>query len=562
MAKQRITFIIIAGFFLFVCVAVNYAEDMTITTYYPSPNGTYDALNVKRLSVGDTNGDGSINASDVSASSGYLLVADKIGVGTRSPSSGLAFGGRSLIIFNKDTGSETTGNIIGGMGFIGYGVSHGQFDYRAGTGFEMLNVSNDGPSISHAATTFAPLYLSSLYATSTIGNRSTNIGQQMEIGSSALTTLRFDSDAYRVFAGGTSGSGELVRITEGGNVGIGTTNPGEINSNAKLALNSSGHTYFTINAPLAYQSSISFGEQTNGQDIVIYRPEGTRDLSIYTATNGNSVRVLQNGNVGIGTSNPYYKLDVQGGGFRVGDVFDVSIGCADFKIGYSGRRGTPGRALVDLGNALSLNHGADWPYTYIYGTVSYPSSQELKKDIKYLTNKDYEYLLDQVRAYDISRYHYKKESQNSSYHLGLIAEHSPKTVVTDDGKAIKAMDYTSLIFGGLKALTLQVDKMANYGMSDIKLKKDIVSLGGVIEKLKKIRGVKFHWINKDAGTRPEIGVIAQEVEREFPELVWTDPKSGYKFVKYEKLAPVLIEAIKEQQKQIEELRSEIKKLTR
>jgi len=48
------------------------------------------------------------------------------------------------------------------------------------------------------------------------------------------------------------------------------------------------------------------------------------------------------------------------GGLTVQDNFTASIGCADFLIGYSGRRGSPGRALVDLGNDLRLNYGGDW----------------------------------------------------------------------------------------------------------------------------------------------------------------------------------------------------------
>jgi len=95
--------------FLSILPSVVSAEEMTITTYYPSPNGAYDALNVKRLSVGDTNGDGSINASDVSASSGYLLVADKVGVGTISPRGAIDVGNTGTIYtkeihFVSDTG--------------------------------------------------------------------------------------------------------------------------------------------------------------------------------------------------------------------------------------------------------------------------------------------------------------------------------------------------------------------------------------------------------------------------------------------------------------------------
>ncbi len=52
----------------------------------------------------------------------------------------------------------------------------------------------------------------------------------------------------------------------------------------------------------------------------------------------------------------------------------------------------------------------------------------------------------------------------------------------------------------------------------------------------------------------QVGLIAQEVEEVLPEAVGKSP-DGYKTVDYEKLVPVLVEAIKEQQKQIDELRS-------
>ena len=59
----------------------------------------------------------------------------------------------------------------------------------------------------------------------------------------------------------------------------------------------------------------------------------------------------------------------------------------------------------------------------------------------------------------------------------------------------------------------------------------------------------------------QIGIIAQELEQEFPELVNTD-KDGYKAIAYDKLTAVLLEAIKSQQREIEGLKqtiAEIKK---
>jgi hypothetical protein len=56
-------------------------------------------------------------------------------------------------------------------------------------------------------------------------------------------------------------------------------------------------------------------------------------------------------------------------------------------------------------------------------------------------------------------------------------------------------------------------------------------------------------------TKKEIGLIAQDLEQVYPELVSTD-QDGYKSVQYSHLVPVLIEAIKEQQKQIEGLKKQ------
>ena len=65
---------------------------------------------------------------------------------------------------------------------------------------------------------------------------------------------------------------------------------------------------------------------------------------------------------------------------------------------------------------------------------------------------------------------------------------------------------------------------------------------------------------KSTGTlylnEPTLGVIAQEVESVLPEVISTR-ESGYKGVRYEKIIPLLIQAIKEQQDQIDELKKQL-----
>jgi len=86
--------------------------------------------------------------------------------------------------------------------------------------------------------------------------------------------------------------------------------------------------------------------------------------------------------------------------------------------------------------------------------------------------------------------------------------------------------------------------------SDERLKKNVTQLSNVLEKLERIRGVSFEWnevyesLGRSSG-RKEIGVIAQEVEAQFPELVTVWGEENYRAVDYGKLTGVLIEAIKE-----------------
>jgi phage-related tail fiber protein len=94
--------------------------------------------------------------------------------------------------------------------------------------------------------------------------------------------------------------------------------------------------------------------------------------------------------------------------------------------------------------------------------------------------------------------------------------------------------------------------------SDARFKTDIVTIEDAVGLVEQLRGVTFNWVDTGA---PTIGLIAQEVEEVLPELVTTD-EDGYKSVAYSNMVGVLIEAIKDQQAQIDELREMVLNLSK
>ena len=85
--------------------------------------------------------------------------------------------------------------------------------------------------------------------------------------------------------------------------------------------------------------------------------------------------------------------------------------------------------------------------------------------------------------------------------------------------------------------------------SDIRVKKNIVQLTHSLAKILKVNGVNFEWRNDEFPEKKfkkgkDIGVIAQNIETQFPEIVETGSDT-YKSVAYQKLVAPLIEAVKE-----------------
>ena len=92
--------------------------------------------------------------------------------------------------------------------------------------------------------------------------------------------------------------------------------------------------------------------------------------------------------------------------------------------------------------------------------------------------------------------------------------------------------------------------------SDIKLKKDLQRITSVLPSLGNIFAYRYKWLSPNRGQELQIGLVAQEVQKVYPELV-QQSEEGILSVSYTKFVPLLVEAVKEQQSEIQKLRDQI-----
>ena len=159
-------------------------------------------------------------------------------------------------------------------------------------------------------------------------------------------------------------------------------------------------------------------------------------------------------------------------------------------------------------------------------------------------------------------------NNGSGYASGGAASASTATVVDDtstnatyypmlgqasSGNTAPKVSSTKLTFNPSTGLLTSTDYNSS---SDERLKTNIKPVENALDKVIALRGVSFNW--KEGGAKA-IGLIAQEVEEVIPEIVSQD-ENGYLGIRYNNLIGVLIEAIKDQQEQIDNLKNKIDKL--
>jgi hypothetical protein len=285
-------------------------------------------------------------------------------------------------------------------------------------------------------------------------------------------------------------------------------------------------------------------------------PDGTKQTTAavsgsgwwnQTAT-GNHIYNNNSGNVGIGNSSPDYKL-VVGGQCYISE-------------GLSINKTNPTRELEV------------WGTSRLYDTVlihTYGTSKDAKAvlDICHYNSSGADSVGARISSWWNVGMFLNNGGGDADTKIHFQQQDTTKWLILHDGSDTGSLKINSIGTGSVLNLRSDGDigimKSPEVGYrldvngdiqcvnlnqtSDLRLKKNVNQLKNVLKKLDNIRGVSFEWTEKAHGygtfkDKVQIGVIAQELESVFPELVST-PKNGYKSVDYVKLTAVLLEAIKE-----------------
>ena len=121
------------------------------------------------------------------------------------------------------------------------------------------------------------------------------------------------------------------------------------------------------------------------------------------------------------------------------------------------------------------------------------------------------------------------------------------------GAIVEQVSSSKLFFNPSTGLLTSTDYNSS---SDKRLKKNIKTVSNAIETINALRGVTFEW--KEGGIK-SAGLIAQEVEKVLPDSVSIDD-NGFMGIRYNNLIGILVEAVKDQQIQINSLKQQIEKL--
>jgi hypothetical protein len=389
-------------------------------------------------------------------------------------------------------------------------------------------------------------------------------------GTSAFTILNAN-DSYGVL--GMESNHDLQIRTNGttrmtidndGNVGIGTATPARqlsLYGEAVIRLDSTG------------DPGLDFNTAGTSDMQIRYRAASDK-LQVYSYGTSTNVMTIQkaDGNVGIGTASPDAKLEVTGG--TNSDLFSLE------------GAGTAMKLVAESGNAASANVmtyriGMEYLGTYTNGFIDFyrggggtdgyltfgtsgtekmridgsgnvgigTTSPSMKVQI---THSDQDGLRLSTADGAESFIDFGDVSDNDIGRISYDHANNSMSLRTNNAEKMR------IVSGGDVHCDQDVIAYSSTP-SDIRLKENFTKIDNGLDVVSKLEGHTFNW--KKGGDRLSAGFKAQEVEKILPHLVnekklplHSDDDKEYKILRYEEMIPYLVEAIKEQQKQIDELR--------
>ena len=511
-----------------------------------------------RISAGSGGGTGSAETLDFFVNGSERMTIDtsgRVGIGTASPSSLLhcaasgadakikvetdggsdaileltapaASGAQSKLMFSDDSASGV-GSIVyahnsGGTDYMTFGTaatermridSSGNLGLGTSSPASVLSVQGDGLQIrlDGTANTSRGLLLR---------NTGTAEGQIQTDGN--MHFIQEDANRYMRFS---TANTERMRIDSSGNVILGTTTVASANAAADdFVIKGSGT---AVGMTISQDSdsgtgTIFFGDTSSSSAAGFRYNHNTGDMAISAEDNV----TFSCDAVGIGTTSPSAPLHVVGNTYvQSGTLFTDAI------TAYSG-------------SSISINAGSSHLAATVNGSERMRIASNGSIAIGH-TSPSSTYILDvngQIRSFGNSPAFNLREDDSSNQHW-QIGSYSGSFAVRN-------------VTGSSYPLTINTSGDATFAgnvtaFSDERLKENIQTLDG--KKALQMRGVSF---TKDG--REGSGVIAQEIEKIAPELVLTaDDEQGTKSVAYGNLVGYLIEAIKDQQQQIDKLKAKL-----
>jgi hypothetical protein len=301
--------------------------------------------------------------------------------------------------------------------------------------------------------------------------------------------LRFQANQLSLY-GGTDGialrdAGGTAKVTmlNDGKFGIGTTTPA-YELDVVGDLKTSGAVLVGANRLELDPGFVRGNLRFQSNQLVLYG--GTSGIALHDASLNPRVTMLDDGNVGIGTTTPAYKLEVAGdlkatGAVLVGDNrLELDPGFLRGNLRFKSNQlsfygGTAGIALLNTSATIKvimlddgkLGIGTTTPGYRLQvgesgdGTQARAnawnllSSRDYKEDISPFEPADYQQMLEKLRGTQVVRYRFSRD-ENRTEHIGVIAEEAPGEILSPDGKGVSLGDYSAFLLAAIKAQQEQI----------------------------------------------------------------------------------------------------------